>query len=453
MSSALPAISALLILAVVSLPAAARTRPRWGGRAVVELRTPSTEVDPRSERISPELREYIAPLVFESLTSVDATGAVRPGVASSWTRVHATRWAFTLRPGASFSDGSAVTAAQVANSLALQLRDAKFSQDGMMVVIETPQPWDNLPTVLSLPRFAIVKENGPIPIGSGPYKIGDWQPGRSLQLARNGEYAPAPYLDAIEIRFNDAGPASVQTSGAEIRELSLEQARALPGTASKRVGDAASLYALRWIDSVRIDERVRRALALAIDRASLALPFTRDGVTPAAGYLPQVVSGYEFLFEQKPDPAQARSLVRDAGWRLPLPLAYRANDPLARLIAERIAVNAREAGLNVQPLGERDEQGSTAAVARIVRVPVASDAPAAALFDVAAALGLPAGNVLGDDDASRLLAVERDLLSDPHCVPLLHAPAIIGQSPRLHDVNAAGDWQLDSAWVSPGMAP
>src|SRR4029079_13847267 len=96
MSSALPAISALLILAVVSLPAAARTRPRWGGRAVVELRTPSTEVDPRSERISPELREYIAPLVFESLTSVDATGAVRPGVASSWTRVHATRWAFTL---------------------------------------------------------------------------------------------------------------------------------------------------------------------------------------------------------------------------------------------------------------------------------------------------------------------------------------------------------------------
>jgi len=454
MSSALRAISALLILAAVSLPAAARTRPRWGGRAVVELRTPSAEVDPRSERTSPALREYIAPLVFESLTRVDATGSVRPGLASSWNRVHATRWAFTLRPGASFSDGTAVTAALVANSLAPQLRDAKFSQDGAMVVIETPQPWDNLPAVLSLSRFAIVKENGPIPIGSGPYKIADWQPGRSLQLGRNSEYnAPAPYLDAIEIRFNDAGSTPAQTSGVDIRELSVEQARTLPGTANKRVSDAASLYALRWFDSVRIDDRVRRALGLAIDRASLALPFARDGVTPAAGYLPQVVSGYEFLFEQKPDPAQARSLVRDAGWRLPLPLAYHANDPLARLIAERIAVNAREAGLNVQPLGEKDEQGSTAAVARIVRVPVASAAPAAVLFDVATALALQAGSVLGDEDAARLLAVERDFLNDPHSVPLLHAPAIIWQGPRLHDVNDAGDWQLDSAWVSPGGAP
>jgi hypothetical protein len=261
-------------------------------------------------------------------------------------------------------------------------------------------------------------------------------------------------LDAIEVRFNDAGSASAaQANGVDIRELSLEQARALPGTANKRVSDAASLYALRWIDSVRIDDRVRRALGLAIDRASLALPFARDGVTPAVGYLPQVASGYEFLFEQKPDPTQARSLVREAGWRLPLPLAYRANDPLARLIVERIAVNAREVGLNVQPLGERDEQGSTAAVARIVRVPVASDDPAAALFDVATALALQPGSVLGDDDAARLLAVERDLLTDPHSVPLLHAPAIILQSPRLHDVNEAGDWQLDSAWVSLGVSP
>jgi hypothetical protein len=189
-----------------------------------------------------------------------------------------------------------------------------------------------------------------------------------------------------------------------------------------------------------------------VDRASLALPFTRDGATPASGYLPQNVSGYEFLFEQKPDVGQARSLVRDAGWRLPLPIAYRANDPVARLIAERIAVNAREAGLNVQPFGERDAPGSTAAVARIVRVALASESPAAALFDIAASLGLPADSVIGDDNAGSLLSVERELLNDPRSLPLLHAPAIVWQSRRLHDVNAAADWQLESSWVSAGVS-
>lgn len=454
MSSTLRAISAILILVAVSVPSEARTRPRWGGRAVIELREASAEFDPRSERTSPELRQQIAPLVFETLTRTDATGAVQPELASSWTRVHATRWAFTLRTGASFSDGTAVTAAQVATALAPQLRDAKFSQDGSTVLVDTPQPWDNLPEILSLLPFAVVKENGPLPIGSGPYKIGDWQPGRGLQLVRNGEYdGVAPYVDTIEIRFNEnGGTAAIASNGVDLTELTLEQARSFGAASGKRSDDGAELYVLRWIESVRIDDRVRKGLALAIDRASLSLPFSREGVAPAAGYLPQAVSGYEFLFEQKPDVGQARSLVRDAGWRLPLPLAYRANDPVARLIAERIAVNAREAGLNVQPFGEKDGQGTTAAVARIVRVPVASESPAAALFDVATSLGLPAGSVLGDNDAGRLLAAERDLINDARAVPLLHVPAIIWQGRRLHDVDSAGDWQLDSAWVAAGGA-
>jgi hypothetical protein len=320
------------------------------------------------------------------------------------------------------------------------------------VVVDTPQAWDNLPAILSLTRFAIVKENGPLPIGSGPYKINDWQPGRSLVLVRNSEYdGAAPYVEAIEVRFNEnGGSTAVASNGVDLTQLTLEQSRSFGAASGKRSDDAGELYTLRWVEGVRIDDRVRKALALAIDRASLAMPFSRDGATPATGYLPQAISGYEFLFEQKPDVGQARSLIRDSGWRLPLPLAYRANDPLARLIAERIAVNAREVGLNVQPFGEKDGQGTTAAVARIVRVPVASESPSAAMFDIAATLGLPAASVLGADDAGRLLATERDLLNDVHVLPLLHVPAIIWQSRRLHDVDSAGTWQLDSAWVSAG---
>lgn len=455
MSLVLRATSVILFLAALSVPSEARTRPRWGGRAVIELREASTEIDPRSERTSATLRQQIAPLVFESLTRTGASGALLPGLAGTWSRVHATRWAFTLRRGASFSDGTAVNAADVVTSLGNQLRDAKISaQDASTVVIDTPQPWDNLPAILSLPRFAIVKENGPLPIGSGPYKIGDWQPGRGTVLTRNGEYdGPATYLDTIEVRFNENAGSTFAVNGIDLNEIGPEQARSLGANSGKRSDEASELYVLRWNEGVRIDDRVRKAMAAAIDRTSLAMPFSRDGATPAAGYLPQGVSGYEFLFEQKPDVAQARALVRDAGWRLPLPVAYRSSDPVARLIAERIAVNAREAGLNVQPLGEKDAFGTTAAVARIVRVPVTSESPAATLFDVAASLGLPAASVFGDEDAGRLLAVERELLNDTRAMPLLHLPSIIWQSRHLHDVDSAGDWQLDSAWMSAGVSP
>ena len=452
MSSASRAISLVLILAALNVPSEARTRPRWGGRAVIELREASTEIDPRSDRTSATLRQQIAPLVFESLTILGASGAVEPGLAASWTRVHATRWAFTLRADASFSDGTAVTASRVASSLAGPLRDAKISaQDASTVVIDTPQPWDNLPEILSFSRFAIVKENGPLPIGSGSYKIADWQPGRGLVLTRNIEYdGAAPYLETIEVRFNENAGSTFAVNGIDLDEIGLEQARSMGANSCKRSDEASELYVLRWNEGVRIDDRVRKAMAATIDRSSLALPFSRDGATPASGYLPQSVSGYEFLFEQKPDIAQARALVRDAGWRLPLPIAYRASDAVARLIAERIAVNAREAGLNVQPLGEKDTFGTSAAVARIVRLPV-TESPAATLFDIAASLGLASNNVLGDDDAGRLLSVERDLLNDTRAMPLLHLPAIIWQSRRLHDVESASDWQLDSAWASVGV--
>jgi hypothetical protein len=59
---------------------------------------------------------------------------------------------------------------------------------------------------------------------------------------------------------------------------------------------------------------------------------------------------------------------------------------------------------------------------------------------------------LGDNDAGRLLAAERDLLNDARVMPLLHAPTIIWQSRRLHDVDSASEWRLDSAWISAGGA-
>ena len=66
------------------------------------------------------------------------------------------------------------------------------------------------------------------------------------------------------------------------------------------------------------------------------------------------------------------------------PSAYDASDPIARLLTERIALNARDAGLVLQP--------TTLATAdlRLVRIPLASADPWIALANVASVVGVAA---------------------------------------------------------------
>ena len=49
--------------------------------------------------------------LFEGLTRMDASGAIVPGVAESWSRTGPTTWVFKLRHDARWSNGQPVTAA------------------------------------------------------------------------------------------------------------------------------------------------------------------------------------------------------------------------------------------------------------------------------------------------------------------------------------------------------
>ena len=71
---------------------------------------------------------------------------------------------------------------------------------------------------------------------------------------------------------------------------------------------------------------------------------------PSAALLPQWVSGYDHLFKGVQDLALARQLRNPLGSLVPLSLAFDAGDDLARLIAERVALNAQAAGITLQRL-------------------------------------------------------------------------------------------------------
>jgi hypothetical protein len=161
--------------------------------------------------------------------------------------------------------------------------------------------------------------------------------------------------------------------------------------------------------------------------------------------LPQWLSGYAFLFPAAADVAQARTLV------VGIPAAARAislgvEDAAARPVAERIALNARDAGLAVSVV----PQASTADV-RLVEVRIGSLDPALALAGIAASLGL--SEPPRADSPEALYAVERALLEGFRVIPLFHLPDVYGVNPRVKGkagIAPLGEWRFEDLWVEGG---
>ena len=166
----------------------------------------------------------------------------------------------------------------------------------------------------------------------------------------------------------------------------------------------------------------------------------------SGGLLPQWLSGWGFLFPSSGDLGRARELVArlPAGARV-ISLAYEAGDPLARAVAERIAVNARDAGiaLHASPRIAGPD-------ARLVALPIGTPDPAQALEELAAALGYEEWPRHATPEA--LYGAERTLLEGFRVAPLFHLPQDYGVSPRVRvwappAVGQVGGLRLADVWI------
>jgi ABC-type transport system substrate-binding protein len=209
-----------------------------------------------------------------------------------------------------------------------------------------------------------------------------------------------------------------------------------------------------------VDAGVREALGLAMNRAAISNGlFQRRGI-PASGLLPQWLTGYEFMFGGAQNLDRAKELRADAAAFVvisPIALAYDFSDPLTKLVAERIAVDAREAGIVVQPFGEahinnRAARSSINADAVLLRVPLQSADPPVALAARIDDLGLFQENnpaILGTMRPEDLFAIERKMLESHRVLPVAHVSQVLWLNNTAHNwqqmVNGA--WQLDQLWV------
>src|SRR6059058_3329282 len=351
--------SALIAAASVLIAAGsmAATRPHYGGTLRIAVQAAPASLDPAdSSQPDSFTRRNLSRLILDTLVDQDDRGILQPAIATSWEPEPGNqRWHFYLRPGISFHDGTAVSADAVAASLRTANPNWKVFPTGDSVVIEcdSPDPW--LPAELALARNGIAKREGGKLLGSGAFAINHWDPGKKLELsARDDYWRGRALVDSIEIEMGrnfreqiielDLGKADVVEAAPEQAHHAVMEGRTVQSSAP------FELMALIFSrDPQTPDEaRQRQVLGLSIDRSAINNVLLQGSAEPTGALLPGWMTGYAFLFPSEADLLRARQLRSEIRYAPSWSLGYDATDQLARVIAERITLNARDAGLSVQ---------------------------------------------------------------------------------------------------------
>jgi len=468
-SASLALASAILI---ASAPGAAR--PRYGGILRVETQGTLRALDPAATpatALEGATRRHVLPLIFDPLIEMDPDGGLRPLLAASWEGDAAgARWQVRLRPGVTLHDGSLLTPEQVASSLGASRTDWQVAVDAGAIVVTPSEPRRDLPWELAELRSAVGvhRPSGEL-VGTGPFRVERLEGSRLTLRAHEEHHGGRPFLDAVHIEMGRA-PAS------QLSDLELDRADLVsvgPSDAGRVIQRQLRIVSSRPLElfalvfeahrATTASEPLRRTLAAAIDRDAIRRVLLQGRAQPADALLPEWLSGYPSFAVA----SRGQVLSRAAVAALPaaqrtLAIRVDAADALSRAMAERVAVDAREAGFSaaVQApagLGPRPDL-------RLIRLSLEASAPdraLAALFNGFAprTLGLltreppPApGSPL--ETVARL---ERALLENAVIVPLVHAPELFGLGARVDSwsgpiVLPSGAWDLANLWIVPDRA-
>jgi peptide/nickel transport system substrate-binding protein len=366
------AAAALLLGAGLAAPAAAQTAVTLG----MQLEPPM--LDPTAGAAA-AIDEVVYANIFEGLTRFAPDGAIVPGLARSWeVSEDGLTYTFHLVEGASFHDGTAFDAEDVKFSLdRARAEDSVNAQKPLFAAIETVEivdpatvrlrlsrPEGSLPFNLAWGDAVIVAPesadtNATQPVGTGPFRFAEWRRGDSVTIERNPDYWGEPVaLERATFKFiSDPTAAFAAVMAQDIDAFPgfpapelLDQLGADPRF-SVIVGstEGETILAMNNGRAPLDDLRVRRAVALAVDRAALIDGAMYGYGTPIGTHFAPHHPDYVDLTTLSPhDPDQARALIAEAGaegasltLKLPPP-AY------ARRGGEIVAAQLRAVGLDVE---------------------------------------------------------------------------------------------------------
>ncbi|MFN2495544.1 MAG: ABC transporter substrate-binding protein [Pseudonocardiaceae bacterium] len=334
--------------------------------------------------------------IFDGLGSYGADRQLQPALASELPQpsADARSWTVRLRDGVTFHDGSSFEAADVVATYRALLDPASASTEttsySMLAAVSEVDPrtvrfdlafpysaFAHRLTLGVLPSEALA-EPGPAeksvlatePIGTGPYRLGEWRPGERMVFEANDAYwGGAPQVRRITIVF-----ATDDNTRAQRMTLGEFDGTVLPpGLAhtfdrrdgydviSHRSADYRTIM-LPTGNPVTGDPAVRLALNHAANRQgmidALLVGEGEPAYTPIAPALAEYADPSDTFAH---DPGQARQILEQAGWvpgpdgtrqragqRAGFTLMYPASDTVRKDLAQAFASDARAVGIDVR---------------------------------------------------------------------------------------------------------
>jgi len=327
------------------------------------------DLDPQVIQGTPEYR--LAQTFFEGLVSEDPQLNLIPGVAEKWD-VSADQLVYTfhLRTDAKWSNGTPLTADDFLQSYKRMLTPAlaaeysymlwhvvgaeeynkgkltDFSQVGfkaldahtLQLTLKEPTPfllhslnhyaWYPVPVGV-IQKFGLTVQHTAWTrpenfVGNGPYVLKEWHPNQKIVAVRS-----PTYWDRANVKIDEIDLFPVELAETEERMFrtgQLDVTYEIPLSKipvyqhehpeSLRIDPYNGVYFYRFnVQRKPFDDvRVRRALALAIDRETLVKNVTLGGELPAYHIVPPDLVGYTSHNQLREDVAEARRLLAEAGF-------------------------------------------------------------------------------------------------------------------------------------------
>jgi oligopeptide transport system substrate-binding protein len=323
-------------------------------------------LDPAVVTGQPELR--IVQGLFEGLTRTDPkTGGAMPGLAERWdVSADGRIYTFHLRTNLVWSTGEPINADDVVYSWIRALDPATacdyagqlfylkngeafntgkikepshvgvHAQAPLTVRVELSNPTAffldlcTMPIMSVVPRHTIAKYGDqwikakPLP-SNGPYELVYWRLNNKVRLRKNSHYWDAAntqseIIDILPIASANPALNLYERGQADIvwdKELVPTE---LVDVLLKRPDFHTYQYLGTYFFRFNLtrkpfdDVRVRKALALAVDKQRLVKRITRAGEAPASHLVPNGTANYQSPEGLGHDPAQARRLLAEAGY-------------------------------------------------------------------------------------------------------------------------------------------
>jgi ABC-type transport system substrate-binding protein len=311
-------------------------------------------------------------LVYASITTLDPSGTVQPGLASSWTYApDGKSVTFTLRPGLKFSDGTPLTATDVKDELVRAQTQSNSTQASELsviskVIVNSPTSFTldltqvdyQVPDLLAGKDGMIVnpkafKDVGAIPTqpeGAGPFELTSYVPDSHASLVRNPYYWDASQIHIQNFNVLDITEPEQILSALESGQVNVAYIAGNQVASAKAAGFKIAVIPSEVVDELDIQTTtapfnnplVVEAINYAINRqAILQVQAAGYGTVayqpfPAGfiGYSPALANLYPY------NPTLAKQLLAKAGYAKGLKITLSApseDDSVAEQIQGQLA--------------------------------------------------------------------------------------------------------------------